>query len=58
MNIREMAVKYIKSLSPQERETLANMINNGITCCHTYAEKQGITPEMLTNELKLIFKGE
>lgn len=58
MSIREIAVKYIKSLSPDERKALSNMVNNGITCCITYAQKHNINPEMLTNELKQIFKGE
>ena len=56
MNIREAAVKYIKSLQEPERVALKNMVLNGAICCHTYAQKHNLTPEMFTNELKAIFK--
>ena len=58
MNIREAAVKYIKSLQPAERLALKGMVQKGIICCHTYAQKHNVTPEMFTNELKLIYEGE
>lgn len=56
MSIREIAVKYIKSLSQPERNALKNMVEKGLVCCHSYAKKHNLTPEMLTNELKAIFE--
>ena len=56
MDIREAAVKYIKSLQEPERLALKNMVLNGAICCHTYAQKYNLTPEMFTNELKTIFE--
>lgn len=56
MNIRDMAVKYIKSLQQPERVALKNMVLNGAICCHTFAKKNDITPEMFTSELKAIFE--
>lgn len=56
MNIRELAVKYIKSLQQPERIALKNMVLNGAICCHAYAKKHNLTPEMFTSELKLIFE--
>lgn len=56
MDIREKAVKYIKSLQQSEREALKNMVLNGAICCHTYAQKHNLTPEMFTKELKAIFE--
>ena len=58
MNVREAVVSYLKTLSESERKTLANMVKNGIICCHDYAKRNNITAEMFTNELKLVFKGE
>jgi len=56
MNIREAAVKYIKSLQKPERIALKNMVLNGAICCHTYAKKHNLTPEIFTKELKAIFE--
>ena len=56
MSIRDIAVKYIKSLQPAERNALKNMVENGIICCHKYAKQNNLTPEMITNELKAIFE--
>ena len=56
MDIREIAVKYIKSLQQSERDALKNMVLNGAICCHTYAQKHNLTPEMFTKELKAIFE--
>lgn len=58
MNVREIAIQYLKSLNSKERETLSKMAGKGIICCQDYAKKHKLTPEMFTNELKLIFKGE
>ena len=56
MDIREAAVKYIKSLQQSERVALKNMVLNGAICCHTFANKHNLTPEMFTRELKAIFE--
>ena len=56
MSIRDIAVKYLKSLQPEERTALKNMVEKGVICCNDYAKKHGITAQMITNELKTIFK--
>ena len=59
MDMRNIAVAYIKQLSSiKEKEKLKNMVEHGIICGADFARKHEITPEQLTNELKLIFKGE
>lgn len=56
MNIREIAVTFIKSLEPKDREALKTMVLNGIQVAHSFAEKNGVTSEQITNELKAIYK--
>lgn len=57
-DIRITAVKYIKSLSDSDRQSLKNMIKNGITCCISYAKENGINKIAFNNELKAIFSEE
>lgn len=54
-SIREIATRYIKSLSNSDRESLKNMINNGITCCISYAKSKGVNTMAFNDELKAIF---
>ena len=56
--MREMAINYIRNLKPIEKENMKTMLYHGVVCGKDYAQLNGIDPEQLTNELKLIFKGE
>ncbi len=59
MEMRNIAIAYIKQLSSiKEKERLKSMVEHGVICGSDFARKHDITPEQLTNELKLIFKGE
>lgn len=57
-SIRQIATNYIKSLSETDRQSLKNMIKNGITCCISYAKNQGVNTMAFNNELKAIFAEE
>ena len=58
MEVRQIAINFIKTLSPTDREKLKTMINHGITCGTDYARQNEIEPLQLTEELKLIFAGK
>ena len=58
MEIRNVAIAYIKQLPSIYKEKLKNMVEHGVICGADFAKQHDITPEQLTNELKLIFKGE
>lgn len=59
METRNIAIAYIKQLpSIIYKDKLKQMIEHGVICGADFARQHGITPEQLTNELKLIFKGE
>lgn len=53
-----MAIAYIKQLPSIYKDRLKNMVEHGIICGADFAREHEITPEQLTNELRLIFKGE
>ena len=56
MDIRQIAVKYIKSLSEQDRKALKEMVFNGVQVAQDYAKRHNVTSEQITSELKAIFK--
>ena len=58
MNIRQIAINYIKNLNPVFKNNLKTMLYHGIICGSDYAKFNGVEPEKLTQELILIFKGE
>ena len=58
MNVRKIAIDFIKTLNPFEKEALKLMLKNGVVCGADFAKKNKIEPEALTNELKLIFGGK
>lgn len=58
MNIRQIAINYIKNLTPVFKNNLKTMLYHGIVCGADYARLVGVEPEKLTQELILIFKGE
>lgn len=56
MSIRLLAVEFLKSLSDEQRARLKTMVENGVQVGIDYANRNGITSEQLTNELKAIYK--
>ena len=58
MEVRKVAIQYIKMLSPEQKNKLKTMLNHGIVCCADYARKNNIEPCELTKELIEIFGGK
>lgn len=58
MEVRQIAINFIKTLSSNDKEKLKVMLNHGIICGSDYAKQNGIEPIQLTEELKLIFEGK
>lgn len=58
MEVRQIAINFIKTLSPSDKEKLKVMLTHGITCGADYARQNEIEPLQLTEELKLIFGGK
>ncbi|WP_308687476.1 hypothetical protein [uncultured Treponema sp.] len=58
MNTRQIAVSYIKTLSGDERKSLAEMLAHGVPCGADFARKNGITPEQMSAGLLAILKEE
>ena len=58
MEVRQIAINFIKTLSNNDKEKLKVMLAHGITCGADYAKKNNIEPLQLTEELKLIFEGK
>jgi len=58
MEIRSVAINFIKSLTKNQKEKLKIMLEHNVVCCSDYAKKYEVRPEDLTNELKLIFGGK
>ena len=58
MEVRQIAINFIKTLSNNDKEKLKVMLAHGITCGVDYAKRNEIEPLQLTEELKLIFEGK
>ena len=58
MEVRQIAINFIKTLSNADKEKLKIMLAHGITCGADYAKQNEIEPLQLTEELKLIFEGK
>lgn len=58
MEVRQIAINFIKTLSNHDKEKLKIMLAHGITCGVDYAKQNEIEPLQLTEELKLIFEGK
>lgn len=58
MEVRKVAVQYIKMLNLEQKRKLKTMLNHGIICCSDFAKKHNIEPVELTRELKEIFRGK
>lgn len=58
MEVRQIAINFIKTLSNHDKEKLKIMLAHGITCGADYAKQNEIEPLQLTEELKLIFEGK
>lgn len=56
MDTRSVAIAYIKTLTPGEREHVRDMLSHGIICGADYARMNGVDPATMTQELKRIFE--
>lgn len=54
MEVRKVAVQYIKTLNSEQKSKLKTMLNHGIVCYADYARKNNIEPVNFTAELKTI----
>ena len=54
--VKTEAIKYIKSLSNNDRKQLKTMLENNIICCKGYASDLGISVEDFNIELRRIFE--
>ena len=51
-----MAINYVKTLTPGEREHVRDMLSHGIICGADYARMNGIAPTEMSRELRQIFE--
>lgn len=58
MDIKQIAINYIKTLNSDEKMKLKSMLSHKILCCKDYAAKNQIPPEILNAELKRILLGD
>lgn len=58
MEIKQVAINFIKSLSNSEKEKLKIMLSHGISCGTDYAKRHEIEPYRFNEELKNIFEGK
>ena len=56
MDTRSVAIAYIKTLTPGEREHVRDMLSHGIICGADYARMNGIAPTEMSRELRQIFE--
>ena len=56
MDTRTVAINYIKTLTPAEREHVRDMLSHSIICGADYARMNGVDPAAMTQELKRIFE--
>ena len=58
MEMRVVAINFLKNLSKEDKEKLKIMISHNIQCGRDYSIMNGIDVEQFNNELKLIFGGK
>jgi len=58
METRVAAIDFIKSLSKTDKEKIKTMLEHGIICGADYARQCGLNPQLFSDELKEVFKGE
>ena len=58
MKIKECVIKYIKSLSIEERKQLKIMLQHNILCCRGYAIANNLDPDVFNAELKAMLQGD
>ena len=57
MEIKQVAINYIKNLSTNEKSKLKTMVEHGVSCGRDFSIKNGIEPAMFNAELKNILEG-
>ena len=58
MEVRQIAINFIKTLSENEKQKLKTMLSHGVLCGADYARQNEIEPVQLNEELKLVFGGK
>lgn len=58
MEVRQVAINFIKMLNKTEKDNLKIMLNHGVICGTDYAKQNEIQPAKFTEELKSIFGGK
>lgn len=58
MDIRQIAIGYIKTLSVDDRGRVKDMLDHGIICGADYARQNELDPSVFSAELKLVFEGK
>ena len=56
MEIRQVAISYIKTLSNSEKEKLKTMLAHDVSCGKDFAIQNGIEPAIFNKELKNILE--
>ena len=54
MEIKQVAINYIKKLSTEEKSKMKVMLQHNIICGSGIAKENNIKPELLSNEIKTI----
>lgn len=57
MEMRNIAILFIKSLNKNQKENLKRMLSHDVMCGIDFARKHGVNPVLFNNELKDIFGG-
>lgn len=58
MDVRQIAIDFLKSLTAAQRDRVREMLGHGIVCGADFARENCIEPAQLSEELKLIFAGK
>ncbi|MCM1223340.1 MAG: hypothetical protein NC548_53695 [Lachnospiraceae bacterium] len=58
MDVRQIAINFLKSLTAAQRKKVRGMLEHGIVCGADFARENCIEPAQLSEELKLIFAGK
>lgn len=57
METRNYVIKFIKSLTPEERTLVKTMLKHNIVCCRGYAIANNLDPVVFNAELKAMLQG-
>ena len=58
MDIKQVAINYIRNMNSSEKQKLKTMLSHNVSCGKDYAIKNGIDPNLFSNELKNTLEGK